>query len=94
MPPILLQTKVNLLNATATTVANTMAVTGVSVGRNAVAVPLTVHGAGWQRRMATGLGLRAARMLNVRLVLLLAVRTVEKGVVKLVDVDAEGSYLD
>lgn len=71
-----------------------MAVMADTADRHAVAVPSTVHGAGWQRRLEMDVGLRAALMLNVRLVLLFAVRVVGREGLRLVDVDAEGSYSD
>ena len=90
MPPILRQLQVNYSNAPATTEANTMAVTVATAGRDAVAVPLTVHGAGWQPSKEMALGLLATLMLNVRRVLLLAVRTVGRDRVRRVDVAAKG----
>ena len=80
-----------LFNALATTVANTLIVTGATAEQNELAKN---HDAGWQRRMEMGLGLHVALMLYVRLVLLSAVRTVKwKGVI-IVDVLAKGNLLD
>ena len=63
------------------------AVTEVSAGSDAV--PLMVNGAGWHRRRDTGLGSRAAKIGNVRVVQIMMLIVGREGV-KLVDVVAEG----